>query len=62
MRSAFRTKFYASVDELQADFDQWRLHYNSERAHQGYRNVGRRTVDTIELYLKEREPSKKSPS
>ena len=50
-RSAFRTKLYASVQELQADLDEWLVHYNEERPHQGYRNMGRRPIDTINHYL-----------
>ncbi len=42
LRSAFRTRFYATVDELQADLDAWLIEYNTERPHQGYRNMGRR--------------------
>ena len=51
-RIAFRTTFYESVEHLQADFDQWLVTYNTERPHQGYRNMGRRPIDTIELYLR----------
>ena len=46
-RSAFRTTFYESVEALQADLDAWLVHYNTERPHQGYRNLGRRPIDTI---------------
>lgn len=51
-RIAFRTTFYESVEHLQTDFDQWLVTYNMERPHQGYRNMGRRPIDTIELYLR----------
>ena len=51
-RIAFRTTLYESVEHLQADFDQWLVTYNMERPHQGYRNVGRRPIETIELYLR----------
>lgn len=51
-RIAFRTTFYESVEHLQTDFDQWLVTYNTERPHQGYRNMGRRPIDTIELYLR----------
>jgi hypothetical protein len=27
------------------------VHYNTERAHQGYRNLGKRPLDTIQGYL-----------
>lgn len=45
-----RTTFYETVDALQADFDAWLRHYNTERPHQGYRNMGRRPMDTVQLY------------
>jgi transposase InsO family protein len=51
-RTAFRTKLYESVDVLQEDLDAWLVHYNTERTHQGYRNMGRRPIDTINLFLK----------
>ena len=47
-RETFREKFYSSVEELQADLDQWLHHYNYERPHRGYRNMGRRPIETIE--------------
>jgi transposase InsO family protein len=47
-RETFREKFYASVEELQADLDQWLELYNYERPHRGYRNMGRRPIETIE--------------
>jgi hypothetical protein len=49
-RSAFRTTFYESVEALQADLDAWLVHYNTERPHQGYRNLGRRPIDAINNY------------
>lgn len=50
-RLAFRTKFYESVAALQEDFDAWLVHYNTERPHLGYRNNGRRPIETINEYL-----------
>lgn len=50
-RQAFRTKLYASVEELQADLDAWLLYYNAERPHLGYRNMGRRPLDTVAEFL-----------
>jgi len=47
-RETFRKKLYASVKELQKDLDQWLHHYNYERTHRGYRNMGRRPFETIE--------------
>jgi len=46
-RIAFRKKLYETVEVLQTDLDAWLVHYNTERPHQGYRNMGRRPIDTI---------------
>lgn len=46
-RETFRKKFYTSVEELQDDMDQWLHHYNYERPHRGYRNNGKRPIDTL---------------
>ncbi len=46
-RVKLRTTFYESVDALQADLDEWLVFYNCERAHLGYRNMGKRPMDTI---------------
>lgn len=48
-RETFHDKFYASVEELQKDLDQWVHYYNHERPHRGYRNMGRRPIETIEM-------------
>lgn len=50
-REAFRTTLYETVEALQADLDKWLIYYNTERSHQGYRNMGRRPIDTINQYL-----------
>jgi len=50
-RPAFRTTFYETVEALQADLDTWLLHYNTERPHHGYRNLGKRPIDTVNAYL-----------
>ena len=49
--TAWRTTLYESVEALQEDLDRWLVHYNTERPHQGYRNLGRRPLDTVKLYL-----------
>jgi len=49
VRETFRDKFYGSVEELQVDFDKWLDFYNNERPHRGYRNMGRRPIETVEL-------------
>jgi Integrase core domain len=50
-RQVFRETFYESVAALQVDLDKWLVHYNTERPHQGYRNMGRRPIDTVNQYL-----------
>jgi transposase InsO family protein len=47
-RETFRNKLYASVEELQKDLDHWLQYYNHERPHRGYRNMGKRPIETIE--------------
>ena len=49
---ALRQKLYTSLEELQKDLDEWLKHYNYERPHQGYRNMGRRPIETIEAFKK----------
>jgi transposase InsO family protein len=51
-RQAFRERFYETLESLQADLDAWLVYYNTERPHQGYRNRGRRPIETVELYLR----------
>ena len=43
--------FYESVDALQHDLDAWLRHYNTERPHLGYRNQGRRPIETINQFV-----------
>jgi len=51
-RITFRENFYESVEALQEDLDRWLVHYNTERPHRGYRNRGKRPIDTILEYAK----------
>ncbi len=51
-RVALRHTFYESAEALQADLDAWLHTYNYIRPHRGYRNMGRRPHETIDLYLK----------
>ena len=48
---ALRETFYESVDALQTDLDRWLVYYNTERPHLGYRNMGKRPIDTVNVYL-----------
>ena len=50
LRPAMRTKFYESLETLQEDLDQWLDFYNSERPHLGYRNRGKRPLDTVKEF------------
>ena len=50
-RPALRRNFYDSLNAIQNDLDKWLKHYNEERAHQGYRNRGKRPLDTVKEYL-----------
>lgn len=59
LRSAFREKFYGSIRALQKDLDRFLRHYNFERPHQGYRNMGKRPIDTVSRFVK---PSGKKPN
>lgn len=51
-RETFRKKFYSSLEELQIDLDEWMHYYNYKRPHRGYRNMGRRPIETIEQFKK----------
>lgn len=44
---AFRKKIYQSLDDLQADLDNWVSHYNNERTHQGKMCCGRTPMETF---------------
>ena len=52
LRPAFRQRFYTSVKALQKDLDKWLKFYNQERPHQGYRNLGKRPIDTVLRFVK----------
>ena len=44
---AFRKKIYHSIEDLQADLDQWNLYYNRERTHSGKKCLGRTPMQTF---------------
>lgn len=44
---AFRKKIYKSIEELQADLDQWLGHYNNERPHSGRYCYGKTPMQTF---------------
>jgi hypothetical protein len=61
-RVKLRTTLYESLEALQADLDGGLADYNQERPHLGYRNRGRRPIDTVNDYLIARSPSELSTS
>jgi transposase InsO family protein len=44
---AFRKKIYKSIEELQADLDQWMKYYNEERPHSGRYCLGKTPMQTF---------------
>ena len=46
-RVTFRRKLYTSLDELQADLDDWIRYYNQDRTHQGKVCCGRTPMQTM---------------
>ena len=44
---AFMKKIYTSIEELQEKLDSWLYHYNYERPHRGYINMGKRPFETV---------------
>ena len=44
---AFRKKIYKSIEELQADLDQWIKYYNDERPHSGRYCYGKTPMQTF---------------
>lgn len=49
--TTLHTTFYDMAEALQPDLDRWLVYYNTERPHQGHRNMGRRSIDTINLFV-----------
>ena len=50
-RIKLRETLYDSVEALQADLDAWLVLYNTERPHLGYRNMGRRPIETVMSFV-----------
>jgi transposase InsO family protein len=46
-RTKVREKTYTSIE---TDRNAWLEHYNEERPHRGYRNMGRRPIDTVNKF------------
>jgi hypothetical protein len=47
---ALKRQLYTTIDELQHDFEAWLVHYNTERPHLGYRNLGASPIQTVERF------------
>jgi hypothetical protein len=50
-RVALRAEFYETLESLQQDLDAWMETYHTKCPHQGYRNMGRRPIDTVDAYV-----------
>lgn len=50
-RIRMRETFDDSVEAMQDDLDAWLVHYNTQRPHLGYRNMGRRPIETIRSFV-----------
>lgn len=50
-RVKMRETFHETVEALQADLDAWLVHDNTERPHLGYRNMGRRPIETVMSFV-----------
>jgi transposase InsO family protein len=48
---AVRKKIYLTLDELQQDFDEWLVRYNTQRPHQGKRCQGKTPMEAFEENL-----------
>ena len=49
-RGILRRKFYATLEELQKDLDEWMNYYNTDRPHLGYRNNGKTPITAFNHY------------
>ncbi len=45
---SLRRKIYGSIEELQADLDEWLAYYNNDRTHQGKKCCGRTPMQMLE--------------
>ena len=54
IRGAFGDGRGASIGELQSDLNSWLSHYNHERPHPGYRNLGLSPIESIVSYAESR--------
>ncbi len=53
VRVKMRETLHETVEALQADLDAWLVHYNTERSHPGYRNMGRRPIETVMPFVRQ---------
>ena len=57
-----RQKFYETIGEMQSDLDEFLIHYNTERAHQGRNMNGKTPLTVFESTPKEKEVKRKPKS
>lgn len=46
-RETFRTNIYASMNKMQKDVDGWLHYYKYEKPRRGYRNMGKKPIETV---------------
>jgi transposase InsO family protein len=55
LEGLLRQKYYQTIEDLQADLDQWLVWYNTERPHQGRYNRGRPPLQVIREFQAQQE-------
>lgn len=50
-RVELRKRAYPTLEELDEVLQEWLVHYNVRRPHQGYRNLGKTPYETVENYI-----------
>ncbi len=61
IQNTFRQRVYLTLEELRADLDTWLVFYNTQRPHLGYRNMGRKPIETINQFCTQLSQNKIKP-
>lgn len=54
-RGILRRKFYTRLSDLQEDLDRWLIEYNTQRPHQGYRNMGKTPMASFSEFKEQKQ-------
>jgi transposase InsO family protein len=54
-RGILRRKFYTKLKDLQKDLDRWLIEYNTQRPHQGYRNMGNTPMASFNKFKEQKQ-------